>query len=380
MSAKPNFVKRATRAAAIGAARLILRPRERPLPPPRDVHKILLVKMWALGEYVMATPAFAALRELYAGAEVTFMTGLAARALAADAPFFDRVWTVPEEVFVRRRLAALRRLHRRVAHEGFDLAVVFHHAWEFSLFAAATRIPHRIGLDRDGDGFAYTVKVPGAPHTHQVIEYFELARACGAPGKPGPLAVAAGEEAAREAEHLWGEVPSRSRRAIIMAPGGGVNAKTHMEDKRWPAASYAELAKTLAADYDVVLVGDEADRATNAAVAHASRATDLSGKTSLAALYLLMKKAAAFVGNDSAPMHLAAAAQTPTVTFFGPTDVARYGPWRTRTLIIQNATPCRPCYRDGYFPHCDDRRCLTAITPGEASSRIYEFLDSVGDR
>lgn len=380
MSKKPNIFKRVVRAGAIAAAKTLLRPREAALPPREEIRKVLVIKLWAIGEYLMATPAFAALRQLFPRAEVTLLTGVAAAPLAAAAPAFDRVWTVPEEIFVKRRFRELRRLRGRLAAEDADLAVVFHLAWEFSAFAAWAGVPNRVGFDRGGDGFAHTVKVPRLGRRHQVEEYFDLARACGAAGDPGSLAVAPGEEAEAEAEHFLSEPPFADSAPVLVAPGGGVNPKTRMEAKRWPADRYVELVDILKPDYGVALVGGPSDAALNAGVAAATGVADLTGKTSLPALYLLFKKARAFIGNDSAPMHLAAAAGTPTVAFFGPTDPKMNGPWRTPALILTREADCRPCYEDGYFPDCNDRRCLTAITASHAAARVHDFLDSLGTR
>jgi lipopolysaccharide heptosyltransferase II len=377
LSKKRNIFKRALRAAAITTAKVALRPREALLPPREEIRKVLVIKLWAIGEYLMATPAFAALRQLFPLAEVALLTGVAAAPLAAAAPAFDRVWTVPEELFVKKRVGKLRRLRKRLTREKFDLAVVFHHAWEFSAFAAWTGIPNRVGFDRDGDGFAHTVKVPRLERRHQVEEYFDLARACGASGDPGSLTVVPGEEAEAEAEHFSREPPFADSAPVLVAPGGGVNPKTRMEAKRWPAERYVELVDILKSDHNVVLVGGPSDAALNADVAAATGVADLTGKTSLSALYLLFKKAKAFIGNDSAPMHLAAAAATPTVAFFGPTDPKVNGPWYTPALILTYETVCHPCYEDGYFPDCDHRRCLTAITASDAASRFYDFLDSL---
>jgi lipopolysaccharide heptosyltransferase II len=377
---KRNIFKRIVRAAAIAAAQTVLRPREAPLPPREETRTVFVIKLWAIGEYLMATPAFASLRGLYPQAEITLLTGVAAAPLAAAAPTFDRVWTVPEEIFVRRRIRELRRLRARLAAEDADLAVVFHLAWEFSAFAAWAGVPNRVGFDRGGDGFAHTVKVPRLERRHQVEEYFDLARACGAAGDPGPLAVVPGDEAEAEAEHFLSEPPFAGSAPVLVAPGGGVNPKTRMEAKRWPAERYVELVNILKADYDIALVGGPSDAALNAGVAAATGVTDLTGKTSLPALYLLFKKAEAFIGNDSAPMHLAAAAGTPTIAFFGPTDPKVNGPWRTPALILTYETDCSPCYKDGYFPDCDHRRCLTAITASHAAARVHDFLDSIGTR
>jgi len=376
LTVKRNIFKKIGRAVAITAFKAVLRPREAPLPPREEIRRILLVKLWAIGEYLMATPTFASLRELFPEANITLLTGVAAAPLAAPAPFFDRVWTVPEQLFVEKRLRKLGRLRERIAGESFDLAVVFHHAWEFSAFVGWTGVPHRLGFDRDGDGFAHTVKVPCSRRGHQVEEYFELARACGAAGDPGPLIVFPGGEAEREAEHILTDPAFKTGPFILAAPGGGVNPKTSMEAKRWPAENYAGLIDILKSDFNVVLVGGPSDAGVNADVAASSGVRDLTGKTSLPSLYVLMQRAAAFVGNDSAPMHLAAAAGAPTVAFFGPTDAAWNGPWQTPSLVLSHEEECRPCYEDGYFPACDHRRCLTGIKAGEAAARIYDFLDS----
>lgn len=378
MNVRRNPLKKALRAAAVSAARAILRPGEAPLPPAEEIRKILIIKLWAIGEYLMATPAFAAIRDIFPAAHITMLTGVAAAPLTSAAPFFDRVWTVPEQIFVKKRLGRINRLRRRIAKEGFDVALTFHHAWEFTIFSALTGVPHRVGVDRDGDGFAHTVKVPRVRRRHQVEEYFDLARACGAPGPPGPTVVVPGEEAKREAEHFLAEPAFRGRPLLVVAPGGGVNSKTRMEAKRWPAAYYVELINILKRGFKVMLVGGPSDVELNAGVAAATGVPDATGKTSLPALYLLLKRATAFVGNDSAPMHVAAAAGAPTIAFFGPTDPNLNGPWRTPSLILSYEIDCRPCYENGYFPACDHRRCLVGVTPEEAASRIHDFLDRLG--
>jgi ADP-heptose:LPS heptosyltransferase len=149
-----------------------------------------------------------------------------------------------------------------------------------------------------------------------------------------------------------------------------------MEDKRWPAENYARLAAGLADVAPLVYAGAPSDAAVNAAAGAGTAAADLTAMTSVPALYLILRGARAFIGNDSAPMHLAAAAACPTVAFFGPTNPTLNGPWKTRSLVLQGKEACAPCYADGYFPPCDHRRCLTAITPEHAAAAIREFLDT----
>ena len=127
--------------------------------------------------------------------------------------------------------------------------------------------------------------------------------------------------------------------------------------KCWPAASTAALLDRIAADgHTVVLTGapDERERAlvgeVLAAIAPAtrSRVIDLAGALSLSELAALTARARAFIGVDSAPMHIAAAVGTPVVALFGPSGEHEWGPWRVRAEVVVSAShPCRPCGIDG---------------------------------
>jgi ADP-heptose:LPS heptosyltransferase len=68
----------------------------------------------------------------------------------------------------------------------------------------------------------------------------------------------------------------------------------------------------------------------------------------------LIRGARLYVGNDSGPMHLAAAVGTPIVAIWGSSDSRRWRPWKVAHRVVQNPFECNPC--PGY-------RCLVADTP-----------------
>ncbi len=116
--------------------------------------------------------------------------------------------------------------------------------------------------------------------------------------------------------------------------------------KRWPY--YAELGAELAADWPVVVVGGPGDRELAAAIVAAcppARALDATGRLSLLASAELIARARLLVTNDSAPLHLASAAGTPTVAIFGPTVPAfGFGPLAPGSVTAGvEDLPCRPC-------------------------------------
>jgi ADP-heptose:LPS heptosyltransferase len=66
---------------------------------------------------------------------------------------------------------------------------------------------------------------------------------------------------------------------------------------------------------------------------------DLTGQADLLTSYACLKRARLFVGNDSGLMHMAAAAGTPTLGLFGPSDDRLYAPWGEHARVARGPRP-----------------------------------------
>jgi heptosyltransferase-2 len=147
--------------------------------------------------------------------------------------------------------------------------------------------------------------------------------------------------------------------------------------KRWP--HYEELARLLAPSYRVAVLGGPGDTEVGRRVADAAGAAaiDAVGKLGLLASAELIRRAAAIVTNDSAPLHLASAMGTPTVAIFGPTvpDFG-FGPLAPRRAVVgRDGLSCRPCHRHGP-ERCPlgHWRCMREISAREIADRTLELL------
>jgi ADP-heptose:LPS heptosyltransferase len=98
---------------------------------------------------------------------------------------------------------------------------------------------------------------------------------------------------------------------------------------------------------------------------------DLTGN-SLLEMTAVLKAAAAAVGPDSGPGHLAAAVGTPYVTLFGPTPANRHAPYGCEDLVVKSNLSCAPCYKK----ECPDRNkeCMTNIDVREVADKISRAL------
>jgi ADP-heptose:LPS heptosyltransferase len=119
----------------------------------------------------------------------------------------------------------------------------------------------------------------------------------------------------------------------MLVPGGS----EHRPEKRWPVDKYGELARILhARGFDIVVIGGPPE----ATLAHAIQrdvpgARDLTGRTDFAQIAVLGAKAALAVGNDTGPLHLAAAAGAPTVVLFSKASDPALSAPRGRVAVLQ---------------------------------------------
>jgi heptosyltransferase-2 len=164
--------------------------------------------------------------------------------------------------------------------------------------------------------------------------------------------------------------------SIAVAPG------SVWATKRWPG--FAELARALASEYRIVIIGADADRpfADEILSATGGRAVDATGRLSLLASAELIRRSALLVTNDSLPLHLASAMNTPTVAVFGPTvPEFGFGPLATKAAIAGlSGLACRPCDRHGPR-QCPlgHWRCMREITPTMVGVLVRDLLRDVRD-
>lgn len=147
--------------------------------------------------------------------------------------------------------------------------------------------------------------------------------------------------------------------------------------KAWPDDKYISLIKSLKdAGVRAVIMGTSAENDLCARVAMAAAVPDLAGRVETAELPELLSAAAAVVGNDSAPGHLASLVGVPSITIFGPTS-PRFGflPWREGSRYYYADLPCSPCSRHGAAACWRKRRyCFDAVGTHEVTDGVLSII------
>ena len=136
--------------------------------------------------------------------------------------------------------------------------------------------------------------------------------------------------------------------------------------KRWPLESFVDLVRKMNSfDVRFAVIGGMEDRAIGKRLGRENRVVDLTGRTTIPEMVEWLRVCSLVITNDTGPMHIAAAVDTPIVAMFGPTDPQFTGPYLSRGSILRHKKlPCVPCFQR-VCPLPEERECLRAITPEE---------------
>lgn len=211
---------------------------------------------------------------------------------------------------------------------------------------------------------------------HEIRRNFELlsavfgnALACLTPERPGLFF---SEDDTAQVKQKIFSVFNRHDKIISIAPC------SVWETKRWPADCFMELIHGLdALKIKVILIGGKDDRELCDSLAFGNT-LNLAGELSLIGSAAAIGISRALVCNDSAPLHLASAVNTPTVAVFGATTPELgFGPLADGSVVIENSDlECRPCGRHG-SRRCAKKHfaCMRSIPTGRVMESLMKIID-----
>ncbi len=263
---------------------------------------LLVIKLGALGDFVQALGPLQAIRRHHPDARITLLTTPPYRPLAEASGYVDAVWIDDRmPVFALGRLWAFRRkLIDADFSRVYDLQTSDRSGWYFRLMRGAR--PEWSGI---APGCSHPHANPGRDHMHTIERQAEQLARAGIASVPAP-------------DLTWFDAPvdglGVSGRFVLFAPGGAA----HRPEKRWPADRYAALANRLAEQglRPVIVGGPEDADAVAAILRDCPDGYSLIGRTSLLQVGGLARRAVAAVGNDTGPMHIAAAVGCRSVVLF----------------------------------------------------------------
>jgi len=313
--------------------------------------RFLVIKPSSFGDIVHLFPALALMRQKFPDAVLDFVVNPEFAPLLDFSPF-------PVErriIFERRKLASRRflpellKLRRELRREYYDAVIDFQGLFRSGFISRLCRSKVRAGFAnaRERSAAIFYNRRIKAGDAHAVERYGTLAK---------ELFQISGELFKPElpvCETAKASLPELPEKYIVLLPG------TRWESKRFPAEFFAGICREIRKripDMHFVAAGSAGERAHADTVG--AGVINLAGMTTLPQLFELLRGAAAVAGNDSGPLHAAAALNVPVFGFYGSTDPELTGPW---------GDGCR-----SFFAGCGCAGCLKRICP-DGSYRCHQM-------
>ncbi len=348
-----------------------------------SARNLLLVRLDNLGDVLLCTPAFHAVRETLPQAKLTLLASPMGAQVAELNPDLDEVivYQAPwMDVWGRlsqeseREQAMVRLLRER----SFDAAIIFTSFHQSSLPAAylayLADIPLRLAASIDGAGTLLTTrhKHPEQSPLHEVERALELVGAEGFRTSNLDLVLRVPPEGREAMERRLRDAGGLENGPMVVVHPG-----CSMPARRYPWELFAEAGDLLVDELGcrVVLTGDSSEVGLVDRVRGRMRqpAISLAGLGSFREFAALLSIADLVVTNNTGPAHMAAAVKSPVIDLFALTNPPeQWRPWRVPYRLLYREVPCALCY-SRVCPH--HQECLTGVSPTSVAVAACELLE-----
>jgi lipopolysaccharide heptosyltransferase II len=348
---------------------------------------LLCVRLDALGDVLMCTPALRALRQARPGRRLTL---LSSHSGGAAAPFIDELdgaITYPApwmKSSVPHDQAADAACIDALAAQHFDGAVIFTSYSQSALPAAMlcylAGIPLRLAHCRENPYQLLTDWVadpePGSVLRHEVRRQLDLVAAIGCDAAGGPLSFRVREDDLDGMRRRLAEAGIDLRRPwILFHPGASAPSR------RYPADKWIEVIRMLGARRAGALVlsggGEELALIEQIGSGCGVPVLSLAGQLDLGQLGAAIQLATVMVSNNTGPAHMAAALGTPLVDLYALTN-PQHTPWQVENRLLYHDVACRFCYKSVCPQGHHD--CLTKINPRQVADAVCSLLASTAQQ
>jgi len=323
-------------------------------------HSILIIRLSAIGDVIMATPLIPTLKAAYPEARLAWLTEDTNAGLLQNNPRLDKLILWPRrrwrQLRKERRYGQLwhefRALLRELRQERFDLVLDTQGLLKSGVWAFLSGGRTRIGLgSREGSQFLMSrtiVRNSGNADDLRISnEYLKLARELGLNPARFDMDIVASEQEHAKARTLLKDLGVEGRFAVVCP-------FTTRPQKHWFNERWSELSLRLAAEqgFPVVMLGGPGNQPEAQAITdHSPNLVNLVGQTSLGLCAAIIQQAGLLIGVDTGLTHLGIAMRTPTVAIFGSTCPYQ-DPGDGPVTILYKPLDCSPCERR---PICSGR-------------------------
>jgi ADP-heptose:LPS heptosyltransferase len=331
------------------------RPWQREKPP----QKILAIRLQALGDVVVTLPYLQSLSNRFPQAQIDFLTREEVSDIPRHLDLFDRVFIIKgERNFKKQALYALRLFPRLRSH-WYDVVLDLQRNPLSRRMRMALNPPCWSEFDRFSP-------LPAGERTRETIEATGLGSV-----DIAPLVL---KDETLGTELLRTQGWQQNRELVVLNPAG------YFPSRNWPLENYAAFTRRWLQERNpqalflVLGMPFIAEKARFLEAQLGEHLLNLTGKTTPAEAFSILRKTALVLTEDSGLMHMAWVAGAPTLALFGSSRSDWSRPLGESSLCLHSADlPCRECLE----AECrfGDVHCLTRYTPEMVFQKAVELVE-----
>ncbi len=327
----------------------------------RNYKKILLIKLWGLGNLAVIWPLVNKIKEKYPQSYILFLTFETNREFLERNKSIDRIICLKMTRNIFKIITFFFSLLRKLNKEKVDLVInfeTFNNA--AALFSYLLGAPERIGLHNKYEKLFYTLWVD---HNHGLHISETFKSLVSLIDVDSPYQYFYFKDSDKEKQAVVDLLRKHKMiKFICIHPGTSDN----FVKKRWGAPNFIELSNALNKKYNIPLIftgkKEEKKLIDNIInnISKPAKVFNLAGCLSIWEFVELLRKCSVFIANDTGPVHLAASLGVNIAAFYGPTSPVRYGPLNKNSFVFYKNIRCSPCVGIDYITaECKNNcRCL----------------------
>lgn len=332
--------------------------------------KILIVKLSSLGDVIHTIPFLTSLKQAFPDSSIHWLISRSFKNIIEEIELIDKI-----HIFERERWRGMKNcirysneifnLFHRIAQEHYDIVIDFQGLFRSGLVTYFSHAPRRIGFKnaREFAYFAYNEKVNIPDFIQHAIDKNALLVEQATQQKAIVHFPAICDAEIQQKTKQW---ILENKINIALIPGA------RWDSKKWSVENFSELTKRLqkCPKIHFLVLGGKSEQNLECYFKN-SNTTSLLGKTTMLELASILQQVSLVICNDSGPMHLSVAVQTPVLALFGPTDPKKTGPYGTQHHVLQANMACSPCRNRT----CHKKNwCMNEITVEQVENEIQKMI------
>ena len=330
--------------------------------------RILAIKLSALGDVILATPSFRALRENFPTAQIAVLVATPFRSILQNCPYINQIIEIPLKNRGYKDIWQVSAFLRKL---NFDIVVDLQNNRRSHLLAYLSACNRRYGYDNGKFSFLLNRKIKELKSALSPIEH------------QGRSLKLLDIESVREDLELWPKdcdkiwvedfLKKHKKDKTACLIGINIGASSTWSSKRWAVENFIALfGKLQGVGFEVVVTGKGRDKELVRRLKQLAKIDfiDAVDETQIMQLACLIKRCNVYITSDSAALHIAYAMKTPVVALFGPTDSRRHAIASAKQIIVKKDLACSPCYKR----RCREHTCMKQISVEEVFAAVKELL------